>query len=95
MSGELSRGDAWWKYNTGEDAGYLQVDEKTPEALLQFGIDLVRLMRSIAVRGWSTDFGLCGLDSEIAVFNWAKSNLHRKTVWRQYLMGSLTGAVSS
>ena len=33
-TGELSRGLARWKYNTGEDAGYLQLDEKTPEALL-------------------------------------------------------------
>ena len=35
MSEQLSRGFARWKYNTGEDAGYLQLDEKTPEALLQ------------------------------------------------------------
>ena len=34
MTWELSRETARWKYNTGEDAGYLQLDEKTPEALL-------------------------------------------------------------
>ena len=33
-TGELSWEIARWKYNTGEDAGYLQLDEKTPEALL-------------------------------------------------------------
>ena len=51
MSGELSRGAARWKYNTGEDAGYLQVDEKTPEALLQLDIEYVCIMRSIGGRG--------------------------------------------
>ena len=35
MTEQLSRGLVRWKYNTGEDAGYLQLDEKTPEALLQ------------------------------------------------------------
>ena len=34
MTGELSRGLARGKYNTGEDAGYLWLDEKTPGALL-------------------------------------------------------------
>ncbi len=41
MTGELSRGFARWKYNTGEDAGYLQLDEKTLEALLQLDIEYV------------------------------------------------------
>ena len=31
---ELSRAFARWKYNGGEDAAFLQLDEKTPEALL-------------------------------------------------------------
>ena len=35
MTEQLSRRPVRWKYNTGEDAGYLQLDEKTPEALLQ------------------------------------------------------------
>ena len=39
MSGELSRRLARWKYNIGEDADYLQLDEKTLEALLQLGIE--------------------------------------------------------
>ena len=39
------------KYSTGEDAGYLQLDEKTPGALLQLDIENVFDMRSIVVRG--------------------------------------------
>ena len=57
MTGELSRGFARWKYNTGEDAGYLQLDEKTPGALLQLDIEGMFCMRSIVVRLWS---GLSG-----------------------------------
>ena len=41
MTGELSRRIARWKYNTGEDAGYLQLDEKTLEALLQLDIEFM------------------------------------------------------
>jgi len=51
MTGELSRRPARWKYNTGEDAGYLQIDEKTLEALLQLDIEYIVLMRSIDGRG--------------------------------------------
>ncbi len=51
MTGELSRGLARWKYSTGEDAGYLQLDEKTPEALLQFDIESTFLLRRIVTRG--------------------------------------------
>ena len=58
MTGELSRGFARWKYNTGEDAGYLQLDEKTPEALLQLDIEGVSVMRSIVVRLWSELSGI-------------------------------------
>jgi hypothetical protein len=32
---------------------------------------------------------------EIAICNWAYSNVNGKNVRRQYLVGSLTGAVSS
>ena len=35
------------KIRTGEDAGYLQLDEKTLEALLQLGIEHVFQLRSI------------------------------------------------
>ena len=41
MTKQLSRRPVRWKYNTGEDAGYLQLDEKTLEALLQLGTDRV------------------------------------------------------
>ena len=53
MTGELSRGPARWKYNTGEDAGYLQLDEKTLEALLYLDIEYTIAMRSIDVRRWT------------------------------------------
>ena len=56
MTGELSRGPARWKYNTGEDAGYLQLDEKTPGALLQLDIENVFDLRSIVVRGLTVSF---------------------------------------
>ena len=56
MTGELSRGLARWKYNTGEDAGYLQLDEKTPGALLQLDIENVFDLRSIVVRGLMVSF---------------------------------------
>ena len=58
MTGELSRGPARWKYNTGEDAGYLQIDEKTPGALLQLDIERTIYMRSIVVRIWSELSGI-------------------------------------
>lgn len=51
MTEQLSRRFARWKYNTGEDAGYLQIDEKTLEALLQLDIEYIVLMRSIDGRG--------------------------------------------
>ena len=40
-------------------------------------------------------FGCTLLDNEIAIFTWAIANVHGKNVCRQYLAGSLTGAVSS
>ena len=65
MTEQLSRGLARWKYNTGEDAGYLQLDEKTLEALLQLDIDYMLCMRSVDGRIWSFSFGEDGSDSEI------------------------------
>ena len=56
MTGELSRRPARWKYSTGEDAGYLQLDEKTPGALLQLDIENVFDLRSIVVRGLMVSF---------------------------------------
>ena len=65
MTGELSRGLARWKYNTGEDAGYPQLDEKTLEALLQLDIEYIFFLRSIGGRLWSVPFGERGVASEI------------------------------
>jgi len=95
MSGELSRGTARWKYSTGEDAGYLQIDEKTPEALLQLGIAFIRLLRSIGGRGWSSALGIVDSKYEIPLFKRVSANVYRKIVRRQYLAGSFTGAVPS
>ena len=95
MTGELSRGFARWKYNTGEDAGYLQLDEKTPEALLQLGIVYIEWLRSIGGRLWSYPFGDSGVVSEIPLFLLIYANQNGKNVSRQYLAGSLTGVVSS
>ena len=95
MTGELSQGLARWKYNTGEDAGYLQLDEKTLEALLQLGIDYTFVLRSIGGRGWSGDFGFRGLDSEIPLCTSVYSNLNGKNGEEQYLVGSFSGALSS
>ena len=95
MSGELSRGLARWKYSTGEDAGYLQIDEKTLEALLQLDIEYIATLRSIDGRGYVQDFGFVILVSEIPIFVTICSNLHGKNGERQYLVGSFTGAVSS
>ncbi len=95
MTGQLSRGPARWKYNTGEDAGYLQLDEKTPEALLQLGIEHVVKLRRISGRLWSKDFGSCGVDSAIPLSFMACSNLYGKNVWGQYLVGSFAGAAPS
>ena len=80
MTGELSRGPARWKYNTGEDAGFLQIDEKTPEALLQLDIEITMWMRSIVVRLWSQPLGDGGVVSEIAIFLVVISNLDGKNV---------------
>ena len=95
MSWELSRRIARWKYNTGEDAGYLQIDEKTLEALLQLDIEYMILMRRIDGRVWSPDFGWDGLVSEIPFFSVIYSNQYGKNVLRQYLVGSFSGALSS
>ena len=95
MTGELSRGFARWKYNTGEDAGYLQLDEKTLEALLQLDIEHVVQLRSIDGRLWSDLFGDRGVISEIAILFDILSNLGGKNDERQFLMGSFSGALSS
>ena len=95
MTGELSRGSARWKYNTGEDAGYLQLDEKTPGALLQLDIENTFYLRSIVVRLWSGVFGFRGVDSEIAILLNVFSNPRGKNAKRQYLAGSFSGALSS
>ena len=65
MTGELSRGIARWKYSTGEDAGYLQIDEKTLEALLQLDIEYICSLRSIDGRGYVQGLGFAILVSEI------------------------------
>ena len=95
MTGELSRRPARWKYNTGEDAGYLQLDEKTLEALLQLDIECIVVLRSIDGRGWNPDLGLGGLVSEIPFCQNVCSNLFGKNEQRQYLVGSFSGALSS
>lgn len=78
MTGKLSRGLARWKYSTGEDAGYLQLDEKTLEALLQLDFEYMFLMRSVDGRIWSFSFGEDGSASEIPFFKNIYSNLDGK-----------------
>jgi hypothetical protein len=95
MTGQLSRRLARWKYNIGEDADYLQLDEKTPEALLQLDIENMFLMRSVDGRLWSSTFGWDGVDSEIPFFKDIFSNLSGKTLEEHYLVGSFSGALSS
>jgi hypothetical protein len=80
MSGELSRRVTRWKYNTGEDAGYLQLDEKTLEALLQLDIEYMFALRSVDGRIWSLSFGVDGSASEIPFFLNIYSNLYGKNV---------------
>ena len=94
MTWELSRRPARWKCNGGEDASYLQLDEKTPEASLQLGIERMYLLRSIGGRGWYLDFGLGGLVSEIPLCESIRSNLLGKNEKEQYLVGSFGGALS-
>ena len=95
MSGQLSRRTARWKYSTGEDAGYLQIDEKTPEALLQLGFAYIFLLRRIGGRIWSHDFGCDGSDSEIPLYICIYANLNGKNGEGQNLVGSFSGALSS
>ena len=95
MTGELSRGLARWKYNTGEDAGYLQLDEKTPGALLQLDIESVFDLRSVDGRIWSFSFGKDGSASEIPFLFDTVSNLEGKNREKQCLVGSFSGALSS
>ena len=95
MTGKLSRGPARWKCNTGEDAGYLQLDEKTPEALLQLDIESMLWLRSIDGRLWDYSFGNDGVVSEIPFCYDILSNLFGKNEKEQYLVGSLSGALSS
>ncbi len=95
MTGELSRRIARWKYSTGEDAGYLQLDEKTLEALLQLDIEYMFLMRSVDGRIWSVSLGVHGSASEIPFFKNIYSNLYGKNEQGHYLVGSFSGALSS
>ena len=95
MSGKLSRGLARWKYNTGEDAGYLQIDEKTLEALLQLGIEGMFFMRSVDGRIWSLLLGVDGSVDETPFLRNILSNLYGKNVRKQYLAGSFSGALPS
>ena len=95
MSGQLSRRIARWKYSTGEDAGYLQIDEKTLEALLQLGIEHTVLLRRIGGRGYVHPFGDVILVSEIPLFKIVCSNPYGKNVKGQYLAGSFAGAAPS
>ena len=67
-SGELSRRLARWKYSIGEDADYLQLDEKTLEALLQLDFGYMFLMRSVVGRIWSAALGRRGSDDETPIF---------------------------
>ena len=48
-SGELSQRGARGKCSSSEDAAYLRLDGKTPEALLFVDIGLSFLMRSVVV----------------------------------------------
>ena len=95
MTEQLSRGFARWKYNTGEDAGYLQLDEKTLEALLQLGIEIMLGMRSVDGRIWSRVFGSCGSVDETPFLFDIISNPNGKNEREQYLAGSFSGALSS
>ena len=93
-SGQLSRRTARWKYSTGEDAGYLQLDEKTLEALLQLDIDYMFFLRSVDGRLWSADFGWHGVVDETPFLKNIYSNLFGKNEREQYLAGSFGGALS-
>ena len=95
MTGELSRGLARWKYSIGEDADYLQLDEKTLEALLQLDFDYMFFMRSVDGRIWSLSFGVDGSASEIPFLKNIPANPHGKNERGQYLAGSFSGALSS
>ena len=95
MSGELSRRLARWKYNIGEDADYLQLDEKTLEALLQLDIECTFCMRSVDGRIWSFSFGEDGSVDETPFLRDVHSNRGGKNATRQYLAGSFSGALSS
>ena len=95
MTGELSRGLARWKYSTGEDAGYLQLDEKTPGALLQLDIASIFQLRSVGGRVWSLPFGVDGLAGEIPLCRKIAANLSGKNAEEPYLVGSFIGAISS
>ena len=73
----------------------MQLDEKTPEALLQLDIEHVGKLRSIGGRGYVQDFGFVILVSEIPLCFMACSNPRGKNAERQFLVGSFTGAVPS
>ena len=95
MTGELSRGPARWKYNTGKNAGYLQLDEKTLEALLQLDSEDMFRLRSVDGRLWSLSLGIDGVDDETPFFCDIFSNPDGQTGGGHYLAGSFSGALSS
>ena len=95
MTGELSQGLARWKYNSGEDAGYLQLDEKTPEALLQLDIAYTFWLRSVDGRLWSVPFGGHGAVDETPFCLDLYANPDGKNGEEQYLVGSFSGALPS
>jgi hypothetical protein len=96
MTGKLSRGSARWKYNTGEDAGLVQIDEKTLEALLQLGIAYIVWLRSIGGRGLMLTV-LAVIYSSVKYHSVLRYTLTitDKNVKGQYLVGSFVGATSS
>lgn len=95
MTEQLSRRLARWKYSTGEDAGYLQLDEKTPEALLQLDIAYRFWLRSVDGRLWSPDFGWDGVAPETPFCFDLYANPRGKNAKGHYLVGSFSGALSS
>ncbi len=90
---ELSQRGARWKYNGGEDASYLRLDEKTPGALLYPDIEFLFWMRSVVGRLWNLVFGLDGVANETPIFQSFDSNLIFNE--KQCLVGSLSGALAS
>ena len=68
----------------GEDAAFLQLDEKTPEALLQLGIGITGVLRSVSGSLCNESLGSCGVVNATPLFTTVVSNFcgqnRRKTV---------------